>query len=194
MSRVLRVVWRWACRLVAALALAVAIAALALFGLARLGIVNPLVVISGSMEPGISRGDLLIDVKVPVAQLGVGQIVSTPPAPGHLPVSHRIVEIQHLGDSALLHLKGDANDSLDAPLYQITDTAWVPRWRIPLLGWVLVKLIKPQVMIPLAVAIAALIVFVLVPGRERKRPATAARHRADGREPARTTVSVERAA
>lgn len=152
----------------------VAVSAIAVFALARLGYVNPLVVISGSMEPGISRGDLLIDTRVAVSDLRVGQVVSIAPDADHVPVSHRIVEMSREGDQALLHLKGDANTTMDAPLYQASGTVWAPRWRIPLAGFVLEKLVRPAVMVPLALAVVGLIVLAMVPpapkGRRGVRP------------------------
>lgn len=154
-------------RVLVVLTMVVALGALAVFGLARLGVINPLVVISGSMEPGISKGDLLIDTKVAVADLKVGQVVSIAPDADHMPVSHRIVDIQRDGDQALLQLKGDANSSVDAPIYQASGEVWAPKWRIPVVGYVIVKLIRPQVMIPLAVALAAMMVFVMVPPSPR---------------------------
>ena len=165
--RVVRVSLRGIRSVLAALTLVVALGALAVFGLARLGVINPLVVISGSMEPGISKGDLLIDTRVAVEDLEVGQVVSIAPDADHLPVSHRIVDIQRDGDHALLQLKGDANTSLDAPIYQASGEVWAPRWRVPMAGYVITKLIHPQVMIPLAVAIGALMVFVMVPPAPR---------------------------
>lgn len=182
MKKLARGSWRGLRWIVASVASIVAVFAIVIFALTRLGYINPLVVISGSMEPGISKGDLLIDVRVPVDELQVGQVVSTRPDADHVPVSHRIVDIQLDGDTALLQLKGDANSSVDAPVYQVSGTAWVPRWRVPYAGWVITKLIKPSVMYPLAVAIAALIVLTLVPGPTR-RSSEPARHKVSNPRP-----------
>lgn len=184
--------WRGLRWIVASVASVVAIFAIAVFVLARLGYIDPLVVISGSMEPGISKGDLLIDVRVPVDDLRVGQVVSARPDADHVPVSHRIVDIRRDGDTALLQLKGDANTSVDAPVYQVTDTAWAPKWRVPYAGWLITKLIKPSVMYPLAAAIAALIVLSLVPGPTRRR-GEPARHKLPTPKPARLRPSGSRA-
>ena len=184
--------WRGLRWVVASVASIVAVFAIVLFTLTRLGYVNPLVVISGSMEPGISKGDLLIDMRVPVDELRVGQVVSARPDADHVPVSHRIVDIRRDGDTALLQLKGDANPSVDAPVYQVTDTAWAPRWRVPYAGWVITKLIKPSVMYPMAAAIAELIVLSLVPGPTRRR-GEPARHKLPKPRPARLWPSGSRA-
>jgi signal peptidase len=177
---------------------AVGLIAIAISAGAHLGWISPLVVVSGSMEPAISTGDLLVDVRVPVSQLRVGDVVSARPDAGDLPVSHRIVEIQQDGDTAFLRLKGDANASVDAPIYQLSGTAWTPRWRIPGAGWVLTSLVRPSVRYPLIAALIALIVFVRVPGRPRPARSARARHRAEapadvgrrdgGRAPARASV------
>ena len=48
------------------------------WGATALGHIKPLIVISGSMEPGIPTGDLLIDVPVETASLEVGDVVIAP--------------------------------------------------------------------------------------------------------------------
>ena len=64
------------------------------------GIIKPLVVISGSMEPGIMTGDLLVATKVPAASVHVGDVVSLHgELTGDL-VTHRVEKIQPDGEGA----------------------------------------------------------------------------------------------
>ena len=64
-----------------------------MWGLTAAGIVKPLVVISGSMEPKIMTGDLVIDTKVPASSLKIGDVVSLPSQLTHNLVTHRIQKI-----------------------------------------------------------------------------------------------------
>ena len=62
----------------------------------RLDIIQPMIVISGSMEPGLMTGDLLIDRYVPADQVDVGDVLSLPSeATGKL-VTHRVISIDPL--------------------------------------------------------------------------------------------------
>jgi signal peptidase I len=85
----------------------------ALFGL------RPLVVQSGSMSPTIKTGALAISRGEDAASLEKGQVVSVPTGTGSR-VTHRIVEVTHEGDVAVLRLRGDANEATDAPAYRVT--------------------------------------------------------------------------
>jgi signal peptidase len=73
---------------------------------------QPVVVLSGSMEPSMRRGDVVLYERVAVEQLVPGQVllVDDPVRPGGL-LSHRLVRRDPDG---LLVTKGDANQSEDS--------------------------------------------------------------------------------
>jgi signal peptidase len=79
---------------------------------------TPVVIVSGSMTPGIRPGDVVVFEPVAVPeQLGVGRVVlvDDPDRPGKF-ISHRVFE--HRADHSLI-LKGDANPTPDpAPVRQ----------------------------------------------------------------------------
>lgn len=77
---------------------------------------TPLIVQSGSMEPTITTGSLLITQKTPASGLKVGDVVTVKRRDQTL-VTHRIVRITKRGDTATLRLKGDANDAVDPEVY-----------------------------------------------------------------------------
>ncbi len=79
---------------------------------------TPLIVLSGSMEPTVTTGSLLITQKTPAADLKRGDVVTVPRRDRTL-VTHRIVQITVRGDTATLRLKGDANDAVDPEAYQV---------------------------------------------------------------------------
>ncbi|MFL6090588.1 MAG: signal peptidase I [Aeromicrobium sp.] len=79
---------------------------------------TPLIVQSGSMEPTVKTGSLLITRDTPAAQLRVGQVV-TVKRHDHTLVTHRIVQITHRGATASIELKGDANKVRDPEVYDV---------------------------------------------------------------------------
>lgn len=93
---------------------------------------EPLVVRSGSMEPGIPTGGMVLVRTVPAAELGVGDVVTV-----HLPtgtrVTHRIVSLEHRGPTAVLTLQGDANDDPDRDRVTVTEAGRYV-WSVPLAG------------------------------------------------------------
>lgn len=146
-----------------------------------LGLVKPLVVISGSMEPEIMTGDLLIDVRVPIHDLEVGDIVSVPsPLTGDL-VTHRIEQIEPgVAGQRLLSLKGDNNEFSDAVEYPVTGEVWQPGLHIAGAGGAAMRLASPGVAIPLLCGLTALVAIALMfprttPARPRGRETRAAR-------------------
>jgi len=79
---------------------------------------TPLIVLSGSMEPTVTTGSLLVTQKTPATELKRGDVVTVPRRDRTL-VTHRIVQITLRGDTATLRLKGDANDAIDPEAYQV---------------------------------------------------------------------------
>ncbi len=80
---------------------------------------RPLVFQSGSMSPTITTGALAISQRVDASSLEKGQIVSVPTSTGSR-VTHRIVGVTHEGDTAILRLRGDANQATDSTPYRVT--------------------------------------------------------------------------
>ena len=95
--------------------------------------VRPLVFRSGSMSPTIGTGALAISQRVDAATLEVGQVVSVPTQSGER-VTHRIQAVEHQDGSAVLQLKGDANETPDATPYVVTHADRVV-FSVPWLGY-----------------------------------------------------------
>ena len=128
----------------------------------KMEIVNPLIVISGSMEPGIRTGDLLIDTKVKTVDLEVGDVVSLPSDLTHKLVSHRIVQIERsdegpAGTSWKIYMKGDANAFEDIAPYYVGDEVWSPKVQLPQMGVVASKMMNPGFSLPIVLALVALL-------------------------------------
>jgi len=141
-----------------------------LWGATKLGYVQPLVVISGSMEPGIMTGDLLLDVRTPTEDVQVGEVAAIyNPVTRNL-VSHRVISIEQTGDSAwAVQMKGDANNSPDGGVYEVGAHVWQPVLQVSGGGRAVAAVARPSVAIPLGVTLLALIgLSRLAPPQERE--------------------------
>lgn len=105
--------------LTAAIALS-AIAVLGAFAGMRLDEVRFATVLSGSMEPGINPGSVVIGTPITADEVQRGDaIMFRPPepfsAPGDAPVVHRVTEVTRTAESGgvTVRTKGDANPMVD---------------------------------------------------------------------------------
>jgi signal peptidase I len=92
-----------------------ALAGLAITGItvtaARTGL-QPFVVRSGSMEPTIATGSMILAKRVDGRDVEVGDIVAVE-RPDHTRVTHRVIGLVPRGEVVDLTLKGDANEDPD---------------------------------------------------------------------------------
>ena len=131
------------------------------------------VVVSGSMEPNLHKGDLLFlrgtdaeNIKSGTIEGKEGDIIVFdanglwPHAPAD-PIVHRVIDKKD--DNGWLFLtKGDANTS--------PDPTWVPAYRIlgvvvgriPYIGWVKITLTDSNLLVPLLVIVSILLVVSVV--------------------------------
>lgn len=141
-----------------------------------LGLVQPLIVVSGSMEPDIMTGDLIIATRTPVAELAVGKVASLRSAhSGHL-VTHRMTAITRDGGGYAIRMQGDANEVPDGESYQVAagEAVWQPSLVVPGGGYPVRAIARPAVAIPLLISIVALIALTVLPsGREVDAEASA---------------------
>jgi signal peptidase len=134
-AQTVRVGWVWAQRALLALAL---IFFLTLGVLPRLGLYRPVTVLSGSMRPTFSPGDIVIVTPEPVSAVRVGQVISYQVPTGiHQVETHRIVKILQGGAHPVIQTQGDANNWPDPWTAKLEgNTAWRMRAVIPHLGYV----------------------------------------------------------
>ena len=132
----------------------------------------PVIVSSGSMEPEIRNGDLLIATRTDVADLRPGDIATLPsPARPRTLITHRIVTVVPRADGVAIRMKGDANTALDPGEYvvQSGESVWTPSMTIPKGGTIATTLTKPGVAIPLLITVGALIAMSSIPPSPRSR-------------------------
>ena len=93
---------------------------------------TPRVILSGSMEPRIHVGDIVVTRPVPAASLHEGQVVtvSDPDHPGRTR-THRVLRREVGG---VLVLKGDANQDADSTRVPVSDVRGLGVVRVPYVG------------------------------------------------------------
>ncbi|HKT57527.1 MAG TPA: signal peptidase I [Microbacterium sp.] len=163
---------------------AVGIACGLVWGATAAGLIKPLIVISGSMEPHIMTGDLLVDRPVSTGTLRPGDVVSLPSTLTHDLVTHRIQTVSAEGDGTYtITLKGDNNTFADALPYRVGAQVWMPQMQLPGVGAALQRLAAPGVVIAFLAGLAGLLGLVwLIPAPGRTR---------DDRESAADTVHAD---
>lgn len=142
---------------------------LLVLGAALLLNVKPLVVVSGSMEPGIPTGSLILSQKVPVGDLEVGDVVTVPKRAGNELVTHRIVRIEDAEVGRELVLRGDANDT-DDPYGYAVESAGQHLVTLPGAGYA-VAFVQSRSGTILVGATVAVVVILLVGTRGETREA-----------------------
>jgi signal peptidase I len=159
-SRTVRAGWVWAQRALLALAL---IFFLTLAVLPRLGLYRPVTVLSGSMRPTFSPGDMVIVTPEPVSAVRVGQVVSYQVPTGiHQVETHRIVKILQGGAHPVIQTQGDANNWPDPWTAKLEgNTAWRMRAVIPHLGYV-VNWLRSSTLQRAAILVAPALLALLV--------------------------------
>ncbi len=91
-------------------------------------------VISGSMEPTYSVGDLLYVKEVPAHTVKVGTPITFVLNENLVVATHRVVEID--AENMHFYTKGDANEVRDAAPVHFNNLIGVPSFAIPKLGYV----------------------------------------------------------
>ncbi|GAA4162661.1 hypothetical protein GCM10022286_21890 [Gryllotalpicola daejeonensis] len=120
---------------------------------------------TGSMSPTIPTGSLAMVHHIPAEQAHVGDVV-TVERPGELPITHRLVSSKPDAAGGYdLVLKGDANAAADPVPYHVTTVGRVV-WHAPGLARVIVWFSNPFVLGGLAMAVAALVAWVLWPRQD----------------------------
>ena len=119
---------------------------------------HPYVIISGSMEPTIQTGSLVITRAVPRTDIGVGDVIAFNPRPeAALPIVHRIVALTERNGTRYATTRGDANTGEDAEI-ALTGAVLKVEVALPLIGYVVYYAAQPLgtlmlVWLPLAVLV-----------------------------------------
>ncbi|MHB1133951.1 MAG: signal peptidase I [Chloroflexota bacterium] len=137
------------------------------------------ITLSGSMEPAISTGAVVVAQPVPTANIQVGDvIVFSANASSAVPIIHRVLAVREEKGARLFTTRGDANATDDVAEVGLPPTAWRAAYSIPLVGYAVAGATSPTgrvllIGLPL-LALLALPVLTLLQRRLRPaRPAAA---------------------
>lgn len=135
-----------------------------------LGLVQPLIVVSGSMSPEIRAGDLLFATPTPAAEVEVGEVATLSSSLADKLVTHRVISATELDGQITFEMKGDANDGPDPETYTVAADApvWQPVVTLPGVGRLVMSFMQPTVLLPFVGGVLCVIALSIVP----VRPAT----------------------
>ncbi len=102
-----------------------------------------LIIESGSMEPAISTGSLVIAQPVPSSSLQFDDIVVIPSSGSQIPIVHRIVGMSERGGVRYYRTRGDANPSMDVTEITLPPTAWRVWNSVPAVGYLIAYSASP---------------------------------------------------
>lgn len=92
-------------------------------------------IVSSSMEPNISAGDLIVTKPVEVNDIKIGEVLTYQLESGEpLTASHRVIGITERDGEPRFLTKGDANENRDEELVQPAQVKGVMAYKIPWLG------------------------------------------------------------
>jgi len=118
-------------------------------------------VMSGSMEPAIDTGDVIVTSRIAPSEARVGQVVSfRDPSGTKKLITHRVRRIRNDGRSYRFSTKGDANNALErwsVPADGTIGRVWL---KIPKVGYALAQTRTPLGRIILVVIPAALLAML----------------------------------
>ena len=139
----------------------------------RLGLYRMETVLSGSMQPTFSPGDVIIVTPEPVTAVRPGQVISYQiPIGDHHVESHRVVRVVERGAHPVIITKGDNNAEADPWRAQLTSgTAWRERLVIPGVGRLIIWMRQPLLQRICVLVIPILLAAWWLVGIWRPRPA-----------------------
>ena len=142
----------------------VVLLAVALVGVRVVGL-QPFAVLSGSMEPVYSTGDLIYVKSVDYRELEAGDVITFMLSENTV-ATHRVVGVvPDETDSSVLRYrtKGDANDAEDGTLVHYKNIIGSPVFSLPKLGYVAAYISSPPGMYVAIGCCAMLILLVFLP-------------------------------
>ncbi len=143
--------------------------------------VRPVVVISGSMEPGLPVGSMVFTRQADASTVKVGEIVTVPRNDGSTgKITHRVIDASTSDGVTTLRLKGDANDIEDPVPYQVEQVGEF-LFHVPGLGTFALALRTPLGILALGLYVAGVVLGTIM--IRPNKTITAGRHET-GKDPA----------
>lgn len=111
---------------------------------------------SGSMNPALEVGDLVVTRLVDPWAIAPGDVI-TIDAGSRVVVTHRVVAVQATDDGPVFTTRGDANATPDPVAARADQLHGRVDWRVPILGFVLAMIAMPAGIVALVSIAAALL-------------------------------------
>lgn len=121
------------------------------------GNIKIMTVLSGSMEPEIKTGSIVI-VK-PASEYKIGDVITFNESKGKAPITHRIYDIKIVDSEPLYITKGDANDTPDQIEIKKKDIVGKVLISVPFVGYAVDFARKPMGFALIIIIPAAVIIF-----------------------------------
>ena len=116
-SRLESVSWRRVANIVGVAALLIVVVPFVVFAVPQVvGADQSYVVLSGSMEPAMSPGDVIIVNSVPAAAIERNDVITFGGQEGDTPTTHRVIEVVERDGTTAFRTQGDANEDPDGSL------------------------------------------------------------------------------
>ncbi|TKX86493.1 signal peptidase I [Halorubrum sp. SS5] len=116
-SRLESVSWRRVANIVGVAVLLVVVVPFIVFAVPQVvGADQSYVVLSGSMEPAMSPGDVIIVNSVPAAAIERNDVITFGGQGGDTPTTHRVIEVVEREGTTAFRTQGDANEDPDGSL------------------------------------------------------------------------------
>lgn len=119
---------------------------------------KPFIVLSGSMETKIHRGDLIIVKDIDPSELVLEDVITFRDADETI-TTHRIIEIVEREGITYFITKGDNNNSQDQNLVEFEDVEGIYVLRIPAVGNIMNSLAEPTTVIIIGLGITVLFII-----------------------------------
>ncbi len=120
--------------------------------------IKPFMVLSGSMETEIHRGDLILTKIIDPETLRIDDVIAFRDAEGTV-TTHRIIDIVVRNGQTYFITKGDNNNAQDQNLVQLSDVEGLYIGRIPGIGSMMSSLAEPTTIIMLVLGVT--VIFVI---------------------------------
>lgn len=131
---------------------------------------KPFMVLSGSMETEIHKGDLIITKIIDPKKLKIDDVIAFRDAENTV-TTHRIIDMVERNGETYFITKGDNNSSQDQNLVSLNDVEGIYVGRIPGIGSIMDSLAKPTTIVILVLGITVIfgIAFTISNKKQREK-------------------------
>ena len=126
-------------------------------------------IVSGSMEPTYSVGDLIYVKEVDPAAIVPGDVITFVLNEDLVVATHRVVRVD--AEKQRFYTKGDANETEDGAPVHFKNVIGIPQFTVPGLGYVSDFIQHPPGSYITIAAVAVLLILTFAPDFVKKKPA-----------------------